>query len=110
MDRVQCIGHLQKFLFLLAFEIDFTGLNDLDLDADVDETKTSPFDSNEIDEEPEWHALDNFIETIIKNMLSVILATPGGMLIGLVLWVIYIHFTNFSCFSLCLQCVRTILH
>ena len=84
----------QKFLFLLAFEIDFTGLNDLDLDGDVDETKTSPFDSNEIDEEPEWHALDNFIETIIKNMLSVILATPGGMLIGLVLWVIYIHFTK----------------
>ena len=84
----------QKFLFLLAFEIDFTGLNDLSLNEDVDETKTSPFDTNEIDEEPEWHAEDNFIETIIKNMLSVILATPGGMLIGLVLWVIYIHFTK----------------
>ena len=85
---------MQNFLFFLAFEIDFTGLNGLGLDEDVDETKKSPFDSNEIDEEPEWHAEDNFIETIIKNMLSVILATPGGMLIGLVLWVIYIHFTK----------------
>lgn len=77
-----------------AFEIDFTGLNGLGLDEDVDETKKRPFDSNEIDEVPEWHAEDNFIETIIKNMLSVILATPGGMLIGIVLWVIYIHFTK----------------
>ena len=54
---------MQKFLFILAFEIDFTGLNDLSLNEDVDETKTSPFDTNEIDEEPEWHAEDNFIET-----------------------------------------------
>ena len=88
------LKNLQKFLFILAFEIDFTGLNDLSLNEDVDETKTSPFETNEIDEEPEWHAEDDFIEKIIKNMLSVILATPGGMLIGLVLWVIYIHFTK----------------
>ena len=30
---------MQKFLSILAFEIDFTGLNDLSLNEDVDETK-----------------------------------------------------------------------
>ena len=85
--------NITKFLFL-AFEFNFGNLNDLDIGDDMDKVLTNPLDSNYIDEEPEWHAEENFMETITDNLLSVILATPAGMAVGLSLWTVYILLTK----------------
>ena len=75
------------------FGINLDGLDDLD-DLDngdvIDEVITDPLDSLYFDEEPDWNATDNFLETIRNNLLAVLLATPVGMLVGISLWTIYI--------------------
>ena len=75
------------------FGINLDGLDDLD-DLDngdvIDEVITNPLDSLDFDEEPDWNAADNFLESIRNSLLAVLLATPVGMLVAFSLWTIYI--------------------
>ena len=86
-----------KVLFLAVllgmFGINLDGLDDLD-DLDngdvIDEVITDPLDSLYFDEEPDWNAADNFLESIKNSLLAVLLATPVGMLVAFSLWTIHI--------------------